>query len=122
MEISLSDGFALGVAPPVRESGKLSGTPGIEIIGPTGSVRKEGSVIAALRHIHMSDKEAALYGFKDGEVVDAEIGSPERSAIFRNVLLRVSGKYALEMHLDTDEANAVGAKTGDFARIAGRGR
>ncbi len=120
VEISFSDGFALGVNPPVRESGKLSGTPGIEIIGPRGSVKKEGSVIAALRHIHMSDKEAALYGFKDKEIVDVEAGSPERSAIFRNVLLRVSDKYALEMHLDTDEANAVGAKTGDFVRIVGR--
>ena len=120
VEISLSDGFALGVKAPVRESGKLAETPGIEIIGPQGSVKKDYGVIAALRHIHMSDKEAALYGFKDKDIVDVEVGSPERSALLRNVLLRVSDKYALEMHIDTDEANAVGAKTGDFVRIVGR--
>ncbi|MDO5115151.1 MAG: phosphate propanoyltransferase [Synergistaceae bacterium] len=120
LEISLSDGFLLGVRPPVRESGKLDGTPGVEIIGPKGSVKKEGCVIAALRHIHMSDREAAFYGFSDKEIVDVEAGSPERSAVFRGVLLRVSDKYALEMHIDTDEANAVGAKNGDFVRIVGR--
>ena len=81
-----------------------------------------GSVIAALRHIHMSDKEAAVYGFKDKEIVDVEVGSPERSAVLHNVLLRVSDKYALEMHIDTDEANAVGAKNGDLVRIVGRAR
>ena len=122
VEISLSDGFTLGLRPPVRESGKIAGTPGIEIIGPRGSVIKDGSVIAALRHIHMSDKEAAFYGFKDKEIVDVEVGSPERSAVLHNVLLRVSDKYALEMHIDTDEANAVGAKNGDLVRIVGRAR
>lgn len=116
IEISLTDSFVLGVKPPVRESGKLDGTPGIELIGPCGSVVKDNGVIAALRHIHMTPEIANVLGVKDKDIVNVEIGG-ERGALLRNVLLRVSDKYALEMHVDVDEANALGLKNNDHVRI-----
>lgn len=117
IEISGTDGFLLGVRAPVRESGQLQSTPGIELIGPNGSVKKDGGVIMALRHIHMTPQDAMLFGVKDGEMVCVDIGDETRRAIFKNVLIRVSDKYSLEMHIDTDEANAVGARNGDYAAI-----
>ena len=114
VEISIADGFTLGVKPPVRESGQLEGTPGIEIIGPKGSVKKERGVIAALRHIHMTPEIAQRLGYKDGQYVQTKIEGL-RGALLCNVLIRVSDKYALEMHIDVEEANALGVKTGDRA-------
>lgn len=114
VEISIADGFTLGVKPPVRESGQLEDTPGIEIIGPKGSVRKESGVIAALRHVHMTPEDAARFGVKDGQYVKTQIEGL-RGAILCNVLVRVSDKYALEMHIDVEEANALGVKNGDRA-------
>ncbi len=114
VEISIADGFTLGVKPPVRESGQLEGTPGIEIIGPKGSVKKDRGVIAALRHIHMTPEIAQRLGYKDGQYVQTKIEGL-RGALLCNVLIRVSDKYALEMHIDVEEANALGVKTGDRA-------
>ena len=117
VEISVADGYVLGVKPPVRESGYLSGTPGIEIIGPCGSIKKDRGVIVALRHIHMTPTDAEQFGVKDKDVVCVRIGDEIRGAQLTNVHVRVSGQYALEMHIDVDEANAVGAKNGDFVTI-----
>ena len=114
IEISVADGFVLGVKPPVRESGQIEGTPGIEIIGPKGSVKKERGVIAALRHIHMTPEIAERLGYRDGQYVQTKIEGL-RGALLCNVLVRVSEKYALEMHIDVAEANALGVKTGDRA-------
>ena len=114
IEISVADGFVLGVKPPVRESGQIEGTPGIEIIGPKGSVKKERGVIAALRHIHMTPEIAERLGYRDGQYVQTKIEGL-RGALLCNVLVRVSEKYALEMHIDVEEANALGVKTGDRA-------
>ena len=114
VEISIADGFTLGVKPPVRESGQLKDTPGIEIIGPCGSVKKDSGVIAALRHVHMTPKDAARFGVEDGQYIQTEIDGL-RGAILCNVLVRVSDKYALEMHIDVEEANALGVKNGDRA-------
>lgn len=116
VEISLSDSFKLGVNPPVTESGKLNGTPGIEISGPLGKVIKDQGVIAALRHIHMPVETAKALGLKDKEMVDVEI-SGIRKSIMGNVLIRVSDKYELEMHVDTDEANGSCLKNGDLVKI-----
>lgn len=117
VEISTADGFVLGVKPPVRESGKLENTPGIEIVGPCGTVKKDAGVIAALRHIHMTPADAQTFGVKDKDIVCVTVGDDTRRATFSNVLIRVSDKYALEMHIDVDEANAVGARNGDAAYI-----
>ena len=116
MEISVTDGFALGVRPPIRESGKLEGTPGVTLIGPKGSVEKESGVIAALRHIHLDPDTAERMGLKDKQMVRVEIGGL-RGAVLNNVLVRVSEQYAPEMHIDVEEANALGVKNGDRAYI-----
>ena len=117
LEISKTDSFTLGVSTPVRESGDLKNTPGIEIIGPAGSVKKDHGVIVALRHIHMSTEDAKKFGVKDKDVVDVIVGNETRKAILTNVLVRVSDKFVLEMHLDIDEGNAVGAGNNDPAFI-----
>lgn len=118
VEVSLADARRLGMEPPVRDSGKLDDTPGIKLSGPKGGVRLSGGVIISKRHIHFHTKEAEKYKVKDGQEVRALCGrGTEREAIFERVLCRVSDKYALELHLDTDEANAAGLKNGDRAYI-----
>jgi len=116
VEISLSDTYVLGVKAPIRESGKLEGTPGIEIIGPRGGIIKSQGTIVASRHIHMPPSIALKLGLKDRELVDVELGK-ERGAVLKNVLLRISDKDALEMHIDMDEANAVNVKNNESVRI-----
>ncbi|HYE81042.1 MAG TPA: phosphate propanoyltransferase [Clostridia bacterium] len=116
LEISISDGYKLGMDVPVRESGDTSGTPGIILLGPKGTVRKDQGVIAALRHIHMPVNLAEYFGLKDKDQVSVEVGST-RKIVFHNVLVRVSDNFAPELHLDTDEANAGGVRSGDMAEI-----
>ncbi|MGL5313484.1 MAG: phosphate propanoyltransferase [Peptostreptococcaceae bacterium] len=116
IEISLSDGFKLGINPPIKESGKLENSPGIELIGPKGRVVKEKGVIAALRHIHMPPEIASKLSLKDKNVVDVEI-TGMRKATLGNVLVRVNEQFDLEMHLDMDEANACCVKNGDLIKI-----
>lgn len=116
VEVSIGDGFVLGVHPPVRESGQLEGTPGIKMVGPNGEVEVKRGVIAALRHIHLDPATAERMGIHDKQVVRVEIGGL-RGAILNNVLLRVSDQYAPEMHIDVEEANALGVKNGDRAVI-----
>lgn len=116
LEIALSDGYKLGINPPVRESGKIEDTPGIIIEGPRGRVEKGKGTIAALRHIHMPPQYAEKHGLKDREMVNVLIDGI-RKALLYNVLVRVSDKYVLEMHVDIDEANACGLKNGDKVKI-----
>lgn len=116
LEISSGDGFVLGVKAPIRESGKLEGTPGVVLKGPKGSVELKEGVIVALRHIHLSTEYAQKYGYKDYEMVSA-MSDGIRKTTFHNVLLRVSDEYELEMHIDMDEANASGLKNGDKIEI-----
>nr|WP_240345851.1 phosphate propanoyltransferase [Parageobacillus toebii] len=116
VEISITDSFQLGISVPVRESGNIAGTPGIIIQGPKGVVKLKEGVIAALRHIHVPPEFAEKFQLKDKDMVDVEVGK-ERKTIFKNVLIRVSKNYVLEMHLDTDEANAAGLKNGDIGKI-----
>lgn len=116
VEISLSDGFVLGIKPPITESGKLDESVGIEIIGPKGTIIKSKGCIAAFRHIHMTPQTAEKLSIKDKDIVDVEV-SGQRKAILGNVLVRVSDKYALEMHVDLDEANACNLKNNDTVKI-----
>lgn len=118
VEISLSDSRRLGVEPPVRDSGKLEGTPGIRLTGPEGSVALSGGVIISKRHIHFHTVEAEKYRVRDGQEVRVLCGGgTEKEVIFERVLCRVSDKYSLELHLDTDEAAAAGLKNNDPAYI-----
>ena len=114
VEILRSDCFHLGVNAPVRESGKLRESGGITIVGPKGTVQLNEGVIVAQRHIHMTTKDAAVYGVVDGQCVRLKVGK-ERGLVFDNVIVRVSDSFALEYHIDMDEANASGIQTGDQA-------
>ncbi|MCS7461812.1 phosphate propanoyltransferase [Paenibacillus doosanensis] len=116
LEVSRSDAFALGMNPPVRESGHTEGTPGITVIGPAGQVDIEEGVIVAARHIHFHTDDAARWGIADKQLLTVKVEG-ERALIFEKVLARVSDQFALDMHIDTDEANAAGVKTGDVAVI-----
>lgn len=116
VEISITDGFVLGINPPVRESGKIDGTPGIILIGPKGTLKKDCGIIAALRHIHMKPEFAVRHGINDKDMLSIRTEGI-RSLVFDNVLARVSDKFILEMHIDTDEANACGLKSEDRVKI-----
>jgi putative phosphotransacetylase len=116
LEVSRTDAFALGINPPVRVSGNIAGTPGIKLVGPAGELRIERGVIVAARHIHFHTDDAARWGIANRQLLTVKIEG-ERSLIFEQVLARVSDLFALDMHIDTDEANAAGAKTGDMAMI-----
>jgi len=117
IEISLTDAFKLGIMPPVRDSGDIEGTPGITIIGPNGKLEKEKGVIIAKRHVHMRPSDAEKFGVKDKDIVKVIVENGDRKLIFDDVLIRVSEKFALEFHVDTDEANAALLKTGDVVYI-----
>ncbi len=119
VEISLTDGFQLGVKAPIKESGQLDNTPGVTLIGPNGSVDMPKGTIVALRHIHMTPEQAAKLGLKDKDVVEVETFG-ERAGVLGNVLVRVSDKFALEMHVDIDEANACSLKNKDYVVIKRR--
>ncbi|MEI2387198.1 phosphate propanoyltransferase [Breoghania sp. JC706] len=116
IEVSVADGFVLGVRPPLRLSGHLEQSPGIEVIGPCGSVRKECGVIVAMRHIHMPPETAARLGLVNGDEVDVEVDGP-RGGIMHRVAVRAAENSALEMHIDIEEANAFGLKNDDLVRI-----
>ncbi len=117
VEISITDGFNIGVKPEICESGNLDNAKEVTILNPqNNSSVKIKAAIAALRHIHMPKTVATKYNFKDKEFVSIEINGA-RGTIFKDVLVRVSDKFELECHLDTDEANAVLIKNGDIVKV-----
>ncbi len=109
VELAMTDCRSIGVAAPVRESGKLSGTPGVKLVGPKGEVELDHGVIVALRHIHLNAQQAAEAGVADKDMVSIKVGG-ERGLIFENVLIRAGEGHERECHLDTDEGNAAGLK------------
>ena len=118
VEISMTDSFVLKVKPPVRESGKTEGSAPVIIVGPKGIVSlKEGCIIAN-RHIHMSPADAAHFGVKDGDYIDVDAFEGTRKTRWFDVQIRVNDAFRLEMHVDTDDANAVGFKNGSTVTVA----
>ncbi len=118
VEISMTDSFVLKVKPPVRESGKTQGSAPVTIIGPKGIVAlKEGCIIAN-RHIHMSPADAQKFGVKDGDYINVDAFSGTRKTRWYDVQIRVNEQFRLEMHVDTDDANAVGFKNGSTVTVA----
>ncbi len=112
VEISLTDARSLGVNAPVRESGDVKGSAPCKLVGPAGEVELSEGVIAAKRHIHMTPEDAKAFGVENGEIVNVKVlNETGRAVIFGDTVIRVSPKYALAMHIDTDEANA-GALSG----------
>ena len=116
VEISRTDAYVLKVAPPVRESGKTEGSAPITIIGPKGVVTLKEGLIIANRHIHMSLEDGEKFGVKDNDYVDVDAYSERRTRFF-DVQVRVHKDFRLEMHLDTDDANAAGLKNGSKVSI-----
>ena len=106
VELAFTDGISLGIDLPVRNSGKIDGTPGCVLVGPKGVVELKEGVIRAARHVHMGPDDAAFYGAADGDRMSLRIESKACSTVFEQLLVRVGEKIKLEVHLDTDEANA----------------
>ena len=116
VEISQTDAMKLGVRAPLRDSGDIKGSAPIAIVGPKGAIYLEEGCIVARRHIHMSPADAKAAGVKDKDVVSV-VANNARGTTFEEVLVRVDASFTLEMHIDTDEANASGIKTGDVVVI-----
>lgn len=116
VEVSLYDGFTLGVKPPIRNSGDINGSEPITIQGPRGQLTINEGLICAARHIHMHTSDAVHFGVSDGDLVQVKVDGT-RAVIFANVLIRVSPKYKLEMHIDLDEANAATIQNGQLGEI-----
>ncbi|MCI9658132.1 MAG: phosphate propanoyltransferase [Lachnospiraceae bacterium] len=108
VEISLTDARSIGVDAPIRESGDVAGSGACKLVGPCGEVELKEGVIAAKRHIHATPEDAEKLGVKDKDVVSVKIDTDGRSLVFGDVVVRVSPKFALAMHIDTDESNAAG--------------
>lgn len=111
VELAASDAYRLGLKPPVRRSGKHSGTPGITLVGPRGTVKLQHGVILQRRHIHLSPQQAQRYHLRDGQRVSVRI-SGERSIVFEQVEIKVQLHFVGRLHLDTDEGNAAGVRKG----------
>lgn len=117
IEVSRTDEFRLGVDAPVRPSGKLKGAAPIVLEGPRGTLRVAEGLICAWRHIHMTPADAKAYGVKDEDLVEVEITDGPRELIFGDVMIRVNENFSLEMHIDTDEANAAELSCGDSGSL-----
>ncbi len=117
VELSATDARSIGLPIAIRESGMIEGTPGCKVAGPKGEIELPCGVIVAKRHIHATPEDAKELGVKDKEVVSVKVNTPERSLIFGDVVVRVSEKFALAMHIDTDESNAGNVVSGTMGEI-----
>lgn len=116
VEVSLTDGKVLGITPPIRPSGDVSGSAGALLVGPQGQVRLDQGVMAAQRHIHLAPEDAQRFHVTDKQIVRLRVfGS--RPTVFEDVLVRVHPEFRAAAHLDYDEANACGFKKGCLGRI-----
>lgn len=116
VEISQTDSYKVGIAPLIRMSGNIEGTPGCTLIGPKGEVKLDQGVIVAARHLHISVAQAAQYGLSNGQVISVK-KTGVRETIFGNVAVRSGDGHELELHIDTDEANAAGMTCGELLEI-----
>ena len=109
VELSATDARSIGIVAPIRESGDVAGSGACKIVGPGGEIEISEGVIVAKRHIHLTPADAEEMGVKDKDVVWVRLDTDGRKAILGDVVCRVSDSYALAMHIDTDESNAVSA-------------
>ncbi len=116
VELAVTDCFKTGIAPVVRMSGDLDSTPGGKLVGPAGSVELDHGVIVAMRHLHMSAEQALLYKLKDGDSVRLK-AEGIRPVLFEDVIVRAGKGHELEVHIDTDEANAAMIQNGQLLEI-----
>jgi propanediol utilization protein len=116
VEVSMTDARILGLQPPIRESGKVAGSPGAVLRSEKAELAIEQGVIIAQRHLHLTPEDAARFQVADRQVVRLQVFT-ERPLIFQDVLVRVRPDFATRAHLDFDEANACAMQPGDFGRI-----
>lgn len=117
VELSLTDARSIGVTAPIRESGDVAGSGVCKLVGPAGEVELSEGVIAAKRHIHMTPADAEAFGVKDKDEVCVRVENNGRGLVFGEVVVRVSDKYALAMHIDTDESNAACVAPGTMGTV-----
>ncbi len=121
VEVSKTDSIKLGLEPPLRESGNIKDSASVTLVGPKGSIFKWEGLIIAQAHIHMTPEDAKVFGVENGEYVRIKTEG-ERPVSFEKVLIRISPRYKLEMHIDTDEANSgliSSSHTGELAKYEG---
>ena len=116
VEISATDALKLGIKAPVRESGDVAGSAPIALVGPKGALYLKEGCIIAMRHIHLSPQDAMAAGLQNGDEVSVRADN-ERGAILNHVKIRVDDSFTLEMHIDTDEANAAQIACNDTVTI-----
>lgn len=119
VEISRTDGYLLGIHPPVRLSGHIQDTPGIALIGPKQMVMLTEGLIVAKNHVHMSMEDAQRFQVVQGDRLMVQT-TGDRPLMFTDVVVRIHDRFSLEMHVDTDEANAAQLSTGQQVRVVGR--
>jgi propanediol utilization protein len=107
VELAFTDGISLGIDLPVRISGDVAGTPGCILVGPKGVVDLSQGVIRAMRHVHMGPADLAHYGVKNGDAMHLRVESPGCTTVLENLVVRAGENIKLEVHLDTDEGNAI---------------
>lgn len=105
VEVSFSDAFALGINPPIRQSGDTKGSASVKLVGPAGEITIDEGAIVALRHVHMTPEDAERLGLVDNQVVSVE-ALTDRKLVFEDTVIRVSPKFRTRMHVDVDEAGA----------------
>lgn len=116
VEVSMTDARVLGLQPPIRESGKVAGSPGVVLRSEKAELAIEQGVIIAQRHLHLTPEDAQRFAVADRQVVRLQVFT-ERPLIFQDVLVRVRPDFATRAHLDFDEANACAMQPGDLGRI-----
>ncbi|MFZ0455756.1 MAG: phosphate propanoyltransferase [Ignavibacteriaceae bacterium] len=119
VEVSLTDAIFLGINPPVVNSGSLDNAAPLTLVGPNSSVFLEKCAIVASRHIHMTNKDAERFGLKNGDYCKVRIGG-EKSTTFENVLIRTNDSWKLQIHLDTDDANAANVRSESYVEFIGK--
>ncbi len=110
VELTLTDSIFLGIDAPVQNSGNLKGAAPLTLVGPAGSVFLQECALVASRHIHMTNDHARQYGVKEGDYCRVRI-SGSKGTVFENVLIRINDNWKLQIHLDTDDANAANVRS-----------
>ena len=119
VEVSLTDAIFLGINPPVVNSGSLDNAAPLTLVGPNSSVYLDKCAIVASRHIHLTNKDAEKFGLKNGDYCKVRIGG-EKSTVFENVLIRTNDSWKLQIHLDTDDANAANVRSESYVEFIGK--
>lgn len=117
IELAFTDGISLGIELPVRISGNVQGTPGCVLVGPAGVVELEQGVIRAMRHVHMGPADLVEYGVNNGDMINLRVVSPGCTTVLEDLVVRAAENIKLEVHLDTDEGNAINLENATLVEL-----